>query len=190
MLYPQNNQCRTVQSLNGIWKYDLVSDSYRAETALSGDRLMAVPASINEIVTDAIPRDYVGRVAFETEIEASVAAGTQKMLYIGSTGHRYQLYVNGQLMGESRLGFLPMEFALPETLFPHLRVTVVDDRADLVTQARFPTAEHRICDSYEHLENYLEEDAFYVSFDRPRIKNGVIIHGTSIETTSPTKLLL
>ena len=42
------------------------------------------------------------------------------------------------------------------------RVTVLDDRADLATRERFPTAERVICDSYDNLENYLEPDACYV----------------------------
>ena len=41
-------------------------------------------------------------------------------------------------------------------------VTVLDDRADAVTRERFPTVENLICDSYENLSNYLEEDACYV----------------------------
>jgi xanthine dehydrogenase accessory factor len=40
-------------------------------------------------------------------------------------------------------------------------VAVLDDRPDAVTRERFPTAE-RICDSYENLGKYLEEDACYV----------------------------
>ena len=43
-----------------------------------------------------------------------------------------------------------------------LRVTVLDDRADLVTAERFPTAQQLICDCYDHLENYLEPGACYV----------------------------
>ncbi len=41
-------------------------------------------------------------------------------------------------------------------------VTVLDDRPDAVTRERFPTAEKRICDSYENLGKYLEEEACYV----------------------------
>ena len=41
-------------------------------------------------------------------------------------------------------------------------VTVMDDREEAVTRERFPTAENLICDSYDHLSNYLEEDACYV----------------------------
>ena len=43
-----------------------------------------------------------------------------------------------------------------------LAVTVLDDRPEAVTWERFPTAEKLICDSYDHLENYLEPDACYV----------------------------
>ena len=41
-------------------------------------------------------------------------------------------------------------------------VSVLDDRAELVTADRFPTADRLICDSYENLENYLEPGACYV----------------------------
>ena len=38
---------------------------------------------------------------------------------------------------------------------------MIDSRPEAVTPERFPTAE-RICDSYENLGKYLEEDACYV----------------------------
>lgn len=41
-------------------------------------------------------------------------------------------------------------------------VTIIDDRPEAVTNERFPTAENLICDSYENLKDYLEEDACYV----------------------------
>lgn len=127
MLYPQNNPRRTVQSLNGIWKYQLVSEDFSAQEPLLEGGWMAVPASINEIVTDAVPRDYVGKVAFETTFEGSVQDGCKKVLYVGSASHRYEVFVNGEKIGESRLGFLPMEFELSDRMFPTLRMTVVVD---------------------------------------------------------------
>ena len=42
------------------------------------------------------------------------------------------------------------------------RIRVIDDRADLMTKERFPTAEEVICDSYDNIEKYLEPDAYYV----------------------------
>ncbi len=46
--------------------------------------------------------------------------------------------------------------------FLDLPVTVVDDRPEAVTPERFPTAKRLVCDSYENLKTYLQEDACYV----------------------------
>ena len=42
------------------------------------------------------------------------------------------------------------------------RITVLDDRADLVTAERFPAVDQLVCDSYDNLEHYLEPGACYV----------------------------
>ena len=42
------------------------------------------------------------------------------------------------------------------------RIRVIDDREDLMTRDRFPAADEVICDSYHHIEKYLEPDACYV----------------------------
>lgn len=42
-------------------------------------------------------------------------------------------------------------------------VTVIDERAEVVTRERFPTADRLICDSYDNLARYLEPDACYVA---------------------------
>ena len=67
MLYPQSNKFRSTTSLNGIWSYRLVEDDYIPFDKAVNVRPMAVPASINDIVTDKRIADYVGKVLFETE---------------------------------------------------------------------------------------------------------------------------
>ena len=49
-------------------------------------------------------------------------------------------------------------------LAAHLDFTirVMDERADLATPERFPTAHQLICDSYDHLKDHLEPGACYV----------------------------
>ncbi len=42
------------------------------------------------------------------------------------------------------------------------RVSVLDDRADLLTAERFPSADQVICDSYDNLEKHLQPGACYV----------------------------
>ena len=46
------------------------------------------------------------------------------------------------------------------------KVKVMDDRADFVNAERFPTAEEVICDSFDNLYKYLEENAYYVVVTR------------------------
>ena len=41
-------------------------------------------------------------------------------------------------------------------------VRVMDDREELISKDRFPTADERICDSFEHLDRHLEPGACYV----------------------------
>lgn len=45
-------------------------------------------------------------------------------------------------------------------------IKVIDDRKDLMTTERFEDANELICDSFEHIENYLEDDAYYVVVTR------------------------
>lgn len=39
---------------------------------------------------------------------------------------------------------------------------VIDDRDDLMTAERFPTADEVICDTYDNIEKYLEPGAYYI----------------------------
>ena len=67
MLYPQSNKFRSTTNLNGIWNYKLVEDDYIPLNKAEKTFPMAVPASINDIVTDKRIAEYVGKVLFETE---------------------------------------------------------------------------------------------------------------------------
>lgn len=46
------------------------------------------------------------------------------------------------------------------------RIKVIDDREEFANRERFPLANEVICDSFEHLENYLENNAYYVVVSR------------------------
>ena len=65
MLYPISNKYRSVTCLNGIWRFRAVEDGYDASTPLKDGMPMAVPASMNEIVTDTAVQNHVGLVVYE-----------------------------------------------------------------------------------------------------------------------------
>lgn len=50
--------------------------------------------------------------------------------------------------------------------FLDFRIKVIDDREEFASRERFPQAEEVICDSFEHLDKYLEPDAYYVVVTR------------------------
>lgn len=95
-------------------------------------------------------------------------------------GSLYQRAVAALLENEQDVSMIRREWFCPQprliicggghvsrevALFAHrldFPVTVLDDRPEAVTRERFPTAEQLICDSYDRLGNYLEEDACYV----------------------------
>lgn len=95
-------------------------------------------------------------------------------------GSLYQRAIAAMLSAEQDPGLIRKEWFCPQprliicggghvarevaALAAHLdfSVTVVDDRADLVTEDRFPTVERLLWDSYENLENHMEPGACYV----------------------------
>ena len=67
MLKVQTNICRSAVNNNGIWRFKTVDDGFLPVEPLKDYRLMAVPASMNDIVTEIDLREYVGKVAYETQ---------------------------------------------------------------------------------------------------------------------------
>ena len=95
-------------------------------------------------------------------------------------GSLYQRAIAALLKNQEDVSILKKEWFVPQpslflcggghvskevaSLAKHLdfRVTVLDDRPDLVSPERFPIADKIICDSYDNLDNYLEPDSCYV----------------------------
>lgn len=95
-------------------------------------------------------------------------------------GTLYQRALSALLQAEEDVSAIRSEWFLPQpkliicggghvamevaAMAVHLdfRIAVLDDRADLVTAERFPTAEQVVCDTYDNLENHLEPGACYV----------------------------
>ena len=106
MLYPQSNKCRSTTSLNGIWNYKTVDDDYKPVAKATGASPMAVPASINDIVTDKKIAEYVGKVLFETDFALPRENGKVYRLRIGAASHKCEVYLNGDKIGEGICGQL------------------------------------------------------------------------------------
>lgn len=110
MLYPQVNQKRSVIHLNGIWKFQCVSDSMIPSQPLQDYRWMSVPSSYNEITTERSIRDYVGVVCYERLFDVPSTLHQEAIhLRIGSAGNIAKVFINGKQVTIHQGGFLPID---------------------------------------------------------------------------------
>ncbi len=107
MLKAQTNICRKVANIDGIWKFKSVDDVFLHTDALKDYRLMPVPASMNDIFTEIDLREYVGKVAYETQFSCPIEKDREYRLRIGATSHKYRVYLNGSYIGGSDAAFYP-----------------------------------------------------------------------------------
>ncbi len=133
MLKVQTNVCRSAVNINGIWRFKTVDDGFLPVEPLKDYRLMPVPASMNDIVTEIDLREYVGKVAYETQFSYPVEKGREYRLRIGATSHKCRVYLNGVYIGGSDAAFLPIDLLLPELKEINRLTVVIDNRLDYHT---------------------------------------------------------
>lgn len=133
MLKVQTNICRSAVNINGIWRFKTVDDGFLPVEPLKDYRLMPVPASMNDIVTEIDLREYVGKVAYETQFSCPVEKDREYRLRIGATSHKCRVYLNGVCIGGSDAAFLPIDLLLPELKGINRLTVVIDNRLDYHT---------------------------------------------------------
>ena len=133
MLYPQSNKFRSTTSLNGIWNYKLVEDDYIPLNKAEKTFPMAVPASINDIVTDKRIAEYAGKVLFETEFSLPQEKDKNYRLRIGSASHKCEIYLNGAKIGDGINGHLPIDLPLENLKDENRLSVIIDNRLDFHT---------------------------------------------------------
>lgn len=126
MLYPKTNVYRDVYNLNGIWGFKTISENYVPTERADDCMPMAVPSSMNELVTDRKIKDHVGKVLYERFFSVPVREGVQYRLRIGATSHKCDVYLNGKKLGVGINGFYPIDLPL-ENLQEENRLSVVID---------------------------------------------------------------
>lgn len=128
MIYPRSNEYRSVFNLNGIWHFKTVADGYEPSAPIRDYGLMAVPASMNELVTDTEVQRHVGLVAYETEFSVPLYEEVEYRLRIGAASHKCKVYLNGALIGESGSGFFPIDLPLNDIKKRNRLSVVIDNR--------------------------------------------------------------
>ena len=128
MIYPKSNEYRSVFNLNGIWRFQTLNEDYDPCHSLQDYIPMAVPASMNELVTDIGIQSHVGRVVYETSFSIPLDVNMEYRLRIGATSHKCKVYLNGFQIGEGINGFLPIDLALENIQKDNRLSIVIDNR--------------------------------------------------------------
>ena len=131
MLYPENTPTRLKVSLDGLWEFTLIRQGqvYDAAKPLEGGRPMPVPSAYNDIYEGREIRDHVGEVAYERLFDAPrLLLGGRLLLRFGSVTHKARVYLNGELLGSHKGGFLPFAFDITDRVLPeNNRLAVIAD---------------------------------------------------------------
>lgn len=135
MIYPKTNEYRSVFNLNGIWRFRTLTDSYDQYSPLKDYIRMAVPASMNELVTDINIQKHVGLVVYETEFSIPQNEDMEYRLRIGAASHKCVVYLNGEQIGESPCGFFPIDLPLKNLQRNNRLSVLIDNR---LTEETFP----------------------------------------------------
>ena len=139
MLFPQQNEHRTVFDLNGFWRFlpDLhdAGETERWFSAPLPDHamLIAVPGAWNEQLAERGLMNYVGKAWYETtfSLPQSEPRERRTFLRIGAANHAARVWLNGICIGGHEGGYLPFELDMTEGVIPGAlnRLTVSVDSA-------------------------------------------------------------
>jgi beta-glucuronidase len=115
MLTPRDSRSRDCRRLDGVWRFRF--DPGGEGTAqgwwrgpLPGAREMAVPASYNDLVTDAAEREHVGDVWYQREVWVPAAwAGQRIVLRCDAATHHGTMWAGEVQVAEHAGGYTPFE---------------------------------------------------------------------------------
>jgi beta-glucuronidase len=124
MLAPRDSRSREPRRLDGLWRFRF--DPGGAGTAgrwwerpLGGAREIAVPASYNDLVTDAAEREHVGDVWYQRDVQVpSSWAGRRIVVRCDAATHRGTVWAGDVEAADHVGGYTPFEADVTEYVRP------------------------------------------------------------------------
>ena len=102
MLYPQQNQYRDINVLDGIWKFKLDPENIGLNgnwhNGINNSRPIVVPSSWNELYPDTT--DYIGVGWYECDFFVPASWNSDNtILRFSSVTYKATVWINGNLIG-------------------------------------------------------------------------------------------
>lgn len=132
MLAPRESRSRECRRLDGLWRFRFDPGAEGTagcwwQAPLRDAREMAVPASYNDLVTDAAEREHVGDVWYQRDVWVPAAwAGRRIVLRCDAVTHRGTIWAGAAEVADHAGGYTPFEADITDHVRggEPLRVTV------------------------------------------------------------------
>ena len=115
MLAPRDSRSRDCRRLDGLWRFRFDAGGEGTEGRwwrgpLPGAREMAVPASYNDLVTEAAEREHVGDVWYQRDVRVPATwAGLRIVLRCDAATHHGTVWAGETQVAEHTGGYTPFE---------------------------------------------------------------------------------
>lgn len=141
-LFPQQNDCRNVLNLSGVWKFQPdtngVGEKESWFNGLKESRSIAVPGSWNDQFTDL--RDYFDLSWYETETYIPQSwKGERIFIRVGSANYFAKLWINGVPLGQHEGGHLPFVFEISSMVKWNAANRITVQIENVLKPSRVPT---------------------------------------------------
>lgn len=184
MLYPRSTMTRSVQSLDGTWRFKPLKylEEFDPLKPLEDFFYIAVPASFNDQLVDNDLRFFAGHYVYERTLDLpAVKEGQRLVLRFGAIAHEALIFINGEEICHNLGGFLPFEVEIQEQLkVGRNRFTILAN--NLLNFSTLPVGNlEEISDEDGHVTYRLDENFDFFNY-------AGIIRPVKLYTTSTTYL--
>ena len=123
MLYPIYNKYRSIIDLSGFWYFKIDKENTGENQGwfkgFDTGQEIAVPGSFNEQLEELGLLHFVGAVWYSKKVFIPSEYKNKKIwMHVGSADYFSKVWVNGEVVGENRLGFLPYQFDISKFVKP------------------------------------------------------------------------
>ncbi|GAA4917371.1 beta-glucuronidase [Nesterenkonia rhizosphaerae] len=176
MLKPKVTATREMVNLDGLWQFDTEPNLGREPWAgrLKTSREAAVPASFNDLFTDAEIRDHVGWVYYQRTVRVPRGwAGERIMIRFESVQHQAAVYLNGDLVGEHTGGYTPFDVDITDRVSAGEEFRLTVGASAELTNETIPPGELTV-----HEDGRREQKYFHDFYNYGGIARSVWIYST------------
>ncbi|MEO8614684.1 MAG: beta-glucuronidase [Luteolibacter sp.] len=195
MLYPIENEIREIKNLSGLWEFkvDLHNEGMENEwqkCKLTDTIVMPVPASYNDITTDAAVRDHIGDVWYQRDFSIPRSWSDRRIVVrVGSATHHAILWVNGQEVARHKGGFLPFEADITRRIEigGANRITLAVN--NILDWSCLPSGEIKTYDETRYPSGFRTQETYFDFFNYAGIHRPVKIYTTPLSYISDIKVV-